>query len=40
MLYKDIYSFTPTGKIENDLKVFLLKYKKRTYIQTFNSGGK
>ncbi len=28
MLYKDIYSFTPTGKIENDIKVFLLKYKK------------
>ncbi|EAL11526.1 HD domain protein [Bacillus cereus G9241] len=28
MLYKDIYSFTPTEKIENDIKVFLLKYKK------------
>ncbi|KKZ92953.1 hypothetical protein B4147_2189 [Bacillus wiedmannii] len=28
MLYKDIYSFTPTGKIENDIKSFLLKYDK------------
>lgn len=28
MLYKNIYSFTPTGKIENDIKVFLLKYNK------------
>ncbi|MGM7428840.1 bis(5'-nucleosyl)-tetraphosphatase (symmetrical) YqeK [Bacillus pacificus] len=28
MLYKDIYSFTPTGKIENDIKAFLLKYNK------------
>lgn len=28
MLYKDIYSFTPTGKIENDIKSFLLKYNK------------
>ncbi|MDQ7236194.1 bis(5'-nucleosyl)-tetraphosphatase (symmetrical) YqeK [Bacillus pacificus] len=28
MLYKDIYSFTPTGEIENDIKTFLLKYKK------------
>ncbi|HDR7717037.1 HD domain-containing protein [Bacillus albus] len=28
MLYKDIYSFTPTGKIENDIKDFLLKYNK------------
>ncbi|HDR5155805.1 TPA: HD domain-containing protein, partial [Bacillus anthracis] len=26
MLYKDIYSFTPTGKIETDIKAFLLKY--------------
>ena len=31
MLYKDIYSFTPTGKIENDIKVFLLKYKKNLH---------
>ncbi|PRT16799.1 bis(5'-nucleosyl)-tetraphosphatase (symmetrical) YqeK [Bacillus wiedmannii] len=32
MLYKDIYSFTPTGKIENDIKLFLLKYnKEHTY---------
>ncbi|MCQ6568912.1 bis(5'-nucleosyl)-tetraphosphatase (symmetrical) YqeK [Bacillus mycoides] len=28
MLYNDIYSFTPTGKIENDIKDFLLKYNK------------
>ncbi|MGN4443686.1 bis(5'-nucleosyl)-tetraphosphatase (symmetrical) YqeK [Bacillus cereus group sp. MYBK79-1] len=28
MLYKDIYSFTLTGKIENDIKAFLLKYNK------------
>lgn len=28
MLYNDIYSFTPTGKIENDIKAFLLKYNK------------
>ncbi|HDX9653957.1 HAD family hydrolase [Bacillus wiedmannii] len=28
MLNKDIYSFTPTGKIENDIKAFLLKYSK------------
>ncbi|TCW58221.1 HD domain-containing protein [Bacillus thuringiensis] len=28
MLYTDIYSFTPTGKIENDIKAFLLKYNK------------
>ncbi len=28
MLYKDIYSFTPTGKIETDIKAFLLKYNK------------
>ncbi|PEA77078.1 HAD family hydrolase [Bacillus wiedmannii] len=28
MLYKEIYSFTPTGKIENDIKAFLLKYNK------------
>ena len=28
MLYMDIYSFTPTGKIENDIKSFLLKYNK------------
>ncbi|MFK4413015.1 putative HD superfamily hydrolase involved in NAD metabolism [Bacillus sp. RC251] len=28
MLNKDIYSFTPTGKIENDIKAFLLKYNK------------
>lgn len=28
MLYKDIYSFTPTGKIENAIKAFLLKYNK------------
>ncbi|QWH17785.1 HD domain-containing protein [Bacillus mycoides] len=28
MLYNDIYSFTSTGKIENDIKAFLLKYNK------------
>ncbi|MBK0151704.1 HAD family hydrolase, partial [Bacillus sp. S74] len=28
MLYNDIYSFTPTGKMENDIKAFLLKYNK------------
>lgn len=28
MVYKEIYSFTPTGKIENDIKAFLLKYNK------------
>ncbi|PEB58535.1 HAD family hydrolase [Bacillus cereus] len=28
MLYNDIYSFTPTGKIDNDIKDFLLKYNK------------
>ncbi|KAB2451804.1 HD domain-containing protein [Bacillus sp. CH126_4D] len=28
MLYKNIYSFIPTGKIENDIKDFLLKYNK------------
>jgi len=28
MLYNDIYSCTPTGKIENDIKDFLLKYNK------------
>ncbi|MGG0262760.1 bis(5'-nucleosyl)-tetraphosphatase (symmetrical) YqeK [Bacillus mycoides] len=28
MLYNDIYSFTPIGKIENDIKAFLLKYNK------------
>ena len=28
MLCNDIYSFTPTGKIENDIKAFLLKYNK------------
>jgi len=28
MLNKDIYSFTPTGKFENDIKAFLLKYSK------------
>lgn len=28
MLYKDIYSFSPTGKIENDIKDFLLKYNQ------------
>lgn len=28
MLYDYIYSFTPTGKIENDIKAFLLKYNK------------
>lgn len=28
MLYNDIYSFTPTGKIEDDIKAFLLKYNK------------
>ncbi|MGN5653061.1 bis(5'-nucleosyl)-tetraphosphatase (symmetrical) YqeK [Bacillus sp. Brlt_9] len=28
MLYKNIYSFIPTGKIENDIKAFLLKYNK------------
>ncbi|MED0876693.1 bis(5'-nucleosyl)-tetraphosphatase (symmetrical) YqeK [Bacillus mobilis] len=28
MVYKEIYSFTPTGKIENDIKDFLLKYNK------------
>ncbi len=32
MLYKEIYSFSPTGKIENDIKDFLLKYnQKPTY---------
>ena len=32
MLYKEIYSFSPTGKIENDIKRFLLKYnQKPTY---------
>ncbi|WP_242257066.1 bis(5'-nucleosyl)-tetraphosphatase (symmetrical) YqeK [Bacillus cereus group sp. BfR-BA-01379] len=28
MVYKEIYSFTPTGKIETDIKAFLLKYNK------------
>ncbi|MEC3433316.1 hypothetical protein P9155_26800 [Bacillus cereus] len=28
MLYNDIYSFAPTGKIDNDIKDFLLKYNK------------
>ena len=28
MLCNDIYSFTPTGKIDNDIKAFLLKYNK------------
>lgn len=28
MLCNDIYSFTQTGKIENDIKAFLLKYNK------------
>lgn len=28
MLCNDIYSFTPTGKVENDIKAFLLKYNK------------
>lgn len=28
MVYKEIYSFTPTEKIENDIKAFLLKYNK------------
>ncbi|MBS9803436.1 bis(5'-nucleosyl)-tetraphosphatase (symmetrical) YqeK [Bacillus toyonensis] len=28
MLYDYIYSFAPTGKIENDIKAFLLKYNK------------
>ncbi|GLV66498.1 HDIG domain-containing protein [Bacillus mycoides] len=28
MLYNDIYSFTPTEKIENDIKAFLLTYNK------------
>ncbi|WP_377865628.1 bis(5'-nucleosyl)-tetraphosphatase (symmetrical) YqeK [Bacillus sp. R86525] len=28
MLYNDISPFTPTGKIENDIKAFLLKYNK------------
>ncbi|CAM4209520.1 HD domain-containing protein [Bacillus paramycoides] len=28
MLYNDIYTFTPTGKIENDINSFLLKYNK------------
>ncbi|RWS44612.1 HD domain-containing protein [Bacillus mycoides] len=28
MLYNEIYSFTPTGKIEHDIKEFLLKYNK------------
>ncbi|MCQ6344199.1 HD domain-containing protein, partial [Bacillus cereus] len=26
MLCNDIYLFTPTGKIDNDIKAFLLKY--------------
>ncbi|PFL45003.1 HAD family hydrolase, partial [Bacillus anthracis] len=28
MLYKDIYSFSPTEKIENDIKDFLLIYNQ------------
>ncbi|PQZ53251.1 HAD family hydrolase [Bacillus sp. MYb209] len=28
MLYSDLYSFTSTGKIEYDIKAFLLKYNK------------
>ncbi|MBE5106492.1 bis(5'-nucleosyl)-tetraphosphatase (symmetrical) YqeK [Bacillus thuringiensis] len=28
MLYNEICSFTPTGKIEHDIKAFLLKYNK------------
>ena len=28
MLCNDIYSFTPNGKIDNDIKAFLLKYNK------------
>ncbi|EJR62570.1 hypothetical protein IIO_02501 [Bacillus cereus VD115] len=28
MLYNEICSFTPTGKIEHDIKEFLLKYNK------------
>lgn len=28
MLCNDIYSFTLTGKIDNDIKAFLLKYNK------------
>ena len=28
MSYNDIYSFTATGEIENDIKEFLLKYNK------------
>ncbi|AFU13175.1 Hydrolase [Bacillus thuringiensis MC28] len=28
MLYNEICSFTPTGKIEHSIKEFLLKYDK------------
>ncbi len=28
VLYNEIYTFTPTGKIENDINSFLLKYNK------------
>ncbi|MDR2993835.1 bis(5'-nucleosyl)-tetraphosphatase (symmetrical) YqeK [Bacillus cereus] len=44
MLYNNIYSFTPNGKIENDIKAFLLKYNKEfTYkhsIRVANEAGK
>ena len=28
MSYNETYSFTPTGKIEQDIKAFLLRYIK------------
>ena len=35
MLYKEIYSFSPTGKIENDIKDFLLKYNQKPTYKHF-----
>ncbi|MGH1277734.1 bis(5'-nucleosyl)-tetraphosphatase (symmetrical) YqeK [Bacillus basilensis] len=41
MLYKDIYSFSPTGKIENDIKDFLLKYNHEfTYKHSIRVANK
>lgn len=41
MLYNDIYSFAPTGKIDNDIKDFLLKYNKEfTYKHSIRVANK